>query len=336
MSAYPDGRTARDRFVASLRPQRPPHDPWRAHATAVEDERTETGAIVPMATVFLTGRECPWRCAMCDLWQYTTESDTPTGAIASQVAAATRELAVTRADVSRIKLYNAGSFFDPRAVPPADYGEVAAATRRYERVIVESHPALIGARTSALRDALAARSAGGASTALEVAMGLETVHPLALDRLNKRMSVDDFMRAASALADMGVALRVFLLVSPPFIDDERQDEWLVRSVDTALACGASAISLIPTRTGNGTIEALMADGHFRPPHLADLERSQALGLGRTRPASVRVFADLWDLDRFATCPHCLDARRDRLQAMNLSQHVLPVVSCPHCDGRSLR
>jgi uncharacterized Fe-S cluster-containing MiaB family protein len=135
---------------------------------------------------------------------------------------------------------------------------------------------------------------------------------------------------------MGVALRVFLLVSPPFIDDERQDEWLVRSVDTALACGASAISLIPTRTGNGTIEALMADGHFRPPHLADLERSQALGLGRTRPASVRVFADLWDLHRFATCPHCLDARRDRLQAMNLSQLVLPVVSCPHCDGRPRR
>lgn len=338
MPVYPDGHAARDRFVANLRPARPAHDVWRPHAVAIEDERTETGTIARVATVFLTGRECPWRCAMCDLWQYTTESDTPAGAIAAQVASATHQLAGTDAAVSRIKLYNAGSFFDPRAVPPADYDAVTTATRAYERVIVESHPALVGVRTAALRDAiLRVRDQQPSGTpALEVAMGLETTHPQALDRINKRMSVDDFRRAASALAEMHIALRVFLLVSPPFIADAEQDEWLVRSVDTALACGAAVVSLIPTRHGNGAMDGLMADGAFRPPRLVDLERSAALALGRPRPADARVFADLWDLDRFATCDGCLEARRGRLRTVNLEQLVPPAVSCAHCDGGAAR
>ena len=83
-----------------------------------------------MATVFLTGRECPWRCAMCDLWRYTTITDTPRGAIAAQIAGARSTLADERVPVTGLKLYNAGSFFDPRAVPEADYDEVAAVARR--------------------------------------------------------------------------------------------------------------------------------------------------------------------------------------------------------------
>jgi len=38
--------------------------------------------------------------------------------------------------------------------------------------------------------------------------------------------------------------------------------------------------------------------------------------------------DLWDLDRFADCPHCLAQRRDRLKTMNLAQRVLPAAACP--------
>ena len=48
-------------------------------------------------------------------------------------------------------------------------------------------------------------------------MGLETAHPDALARLNKGCTLDDFARAARALAAHGVGLRVFLLVHPPFV-----------------------------------------------------------------------------------------------------------------------
>jgi radical SAM enzyme (TIGR01210 family) len=331
MSPYPAGPAARDRFVLDRRPARLSHDPWRAQGLLVEDEPAADGTIARVATVFLTGRECPWRCVMCDLWQHTTEGDTPPGAIAAQVAAARHTLEGSRESVSQMKLYNAGSFFDPRAVPEGDYDAIAAGLSGLTRVIVESHPSLVGARTSRFLEALDRhRTAGVAAPALEVAMGLETAHPEALEQLHKKMTVGGFVLAADRLRSLGVALRVFLLVSPPFVPRAEQDDWLLRSVDLACAAGASVVSLIPTRTGNGALDALAEDGVFSPPRLFDLERSLALAQSRLTATGARALADLWDLDRFADCPRCLEARRQRLRAMNLEQRHLPQVSCPYC------
>jgi len=327
---YPESASARDGFVAERRGPRPLHDPWQHQGLIVEDERTGEGGRARTATVFLTGRECPWRCAMCDLWRYTTVADTPAGAIATQVAAAVAGLHGEQPRVSVLKLYNAGSFFDPRAVPVADYDAIAATLAGFSRVVVESHPALIGPRVDCLLDALSRHSgAPGHPPALEVAMGLETAHPAALDRLNKHFTLTQFEDAARALARRGVALRVFLLISPPFVAASEQDDWLLRSVDAAFGCGASVITLVPTRPGNGTMEALAAAGLFRVPDLGDIERSFALALAHTDGRG-RVFVDCWDLDRFSSCASCFAARRDRLHHMNLDQQLLPTASCRAC------
>lgn len=345
--SYPREAAARDAFVLDRRTPRPPLDPWRHQGVIVEDERQADGTIARVATVFLTGRECPWRCVMCDLWRHTIADDTPRGSIPSQIAAARGELRGARDAVTQMKLYNAGSFFDPRAVPEDDYEAIAAALAGLDRVIVESHPALVGSRVDRFLAALgrsalppplsncrpagdiAARSlarAGawtsgtGAAPRLEVAMGLETAHPDALDRLHKRITVSAFARAADELRSRGVALRVFLLISPPFVPTDEQDEWLLRSIDVAIDCGATAISLIPTRPGNGAIDALAAESLFRAPTLADVERSFTAALAHVQSLSTgntpRVFVDLWDLD----APH------HRLHAMNLEQRVLADVS----------
>jgi uncharacterized Fe-S cluster-containing MiaB family protein len=376
MSAYPSAAAARDRFVVGRRGVREGRDPWRHQGVIVEDERAEDGAMARVATVFLTGRECPWRCVMCDLWRYTIEGDTPVGAIAAQIAAARSEGGEA---VSVMKLYNAGSFFDPRAVPESDYDDIAVQLVGLERVIVESHPALIGARVDRLLDALARQCARVgredaqrlevtrshaarveaalsevtpsevtpsevAPPRLEVAMGLETAHPDALERLHKRITLERFARAAAELGRRDVALRVFLLISPPFIPADEQDAWLLRSVDFAFECGASVVSLVPTRSGNGAMEVLAAEGWFREPTLVDIERSFAAALahGAQRPtpphgARGRVFVDLWELERFADNANFADSegaaasascgfamRRERLRSMNIEQRILSV------------
>jgi radical SAM enzyme (TIGR01210 family) len=308
--------------VLERRGPRPLHDPWRHQGVIVEDERAADGAATRIATVFLTGRECPWRCAMCDLWRYTTITDTPRGAIAAQIGAARSTLAGERVAVTGLKLYNAGSFFDPRAVPEADYDEVAASLAGLSRVIVESHPALVGVRVDRWLAALAhGRGVGAVPASLEVAMGLETAHPDALDRLNKRFTLERFAQAARWLADRAVALRVFLLISPPFVPAAAQDDWLRRSLDAAFSCGAAVVSLVPTRTGNGAVEALTEAGWFRAPGLDDIERSFALALNHA-DGRARIFLDLWDIDRFASCGDCLGPRRHRLHQMNLEQRVI--------------
>jgi uncharacterized Fe-S cluster-containing MiaB family protein len=143
------------------------------------------------------------------------------------------------------------------------------------------------------------------------------------------MTVEAFARAAGRLRRRGVALRVFLLIQPPFVPPQEQDDWLLRSIDVAFACGASVVSLIPTRSGNGALDALAADGAFRAPRIADIERSLALALSG-RPDRGRIFADLWDLARFSDCPFCLESRRSRLHVMNLEQRLLPRPSCAEC------
>jgi archaeosine synthase beta-subunit len=328
---YPDTAADRDRFVLARRGSRTRHDPWHAHGLIVEDERTAAGLPARMATVLLTGRECPWRCAMCDLWRDTIETDTPRGAIPAQVTGALASLREGGTTVTGMKLYNAGSFFDPRAVPECDYDDIASALAGLSHVIVESHPALVGERLDRWLAALA-RHAGKTAPQLEVAMGLETAHPEALDRLNKRFTLDDFAAAAHTLADRRVALRVFLLISPPFVPSAEQDEWLLRSVDAALSCGATVVSLVPTRPGNGALDDLAESGWFRVPDLDDIERSLAIALAHA-DGRARVFVDVWDLERFAPCPHCFAARRDRLVTMNLGQRVLPLVACePHAEA----
>jgi archaeosine synthase beta-subunit len=321
VNAYPATAAARDRFVLDRRGPRPRHDPWRYQGLIVEDERDADGRPARIATILLTGRECPWRCAMCDLWAYTIEEETPRGAVPAQIIAARSELISRNEIVSGLKLYNAGSFFDPRAMPDGDYQAVATALGGVPRVIVESHPALIGPRVDRFVDALE-RLAGDDRTApaLEVAMGLETAHPEALDRLNKRFTLGEFAEAARELRSRGVALRVFLLISTPFVPAASQDDWLRRSLDAAFDCGAAVVSLVPTRTGNGAVEALAELGEFTSPTLDDIERSFRLALEHAAGRG-RVFVDLWDLTRFAESTADIDSRRARLHAMNLGQRA---------------
>jgi radical SAM enzyme (TIGR01210 family) len=174
-------------------------------------------------------------------------------------------------------------------VPESDYAAIGAQLGRLDQVVVESHPALIGERVSHFADAL-----GGPR--LEVAMGLETVHPAALEALNKRMTVDDFSRAAAELHRRNISLRVFLLISPPFVPPDEQDAWLLKSVAFAEECGASVISLIPARAGNGTMEALTAQGLFHQPTPDDVDRSVKLVRNRAatvEPRASRILVDPW-------------------------------------------
>jgi radical SAM enzyme (TIGR01210 family) len=181
----------------------------------VEDECAASGEVVPVATIFLTNRECPWRCLMCDLWRNTLAESVPIGAIPTQIDYALRRLAPSR----QIKLYNSGSFFDPKAIPIQDHPAIADRVAAFERVIVECHPALVSDACVEFRDRISGK--------LEVAIGLETAHAEILRQLNKRMTIGQFETAAQFLRKNEIDLRVFILVKPPFMREGEALEWAV-------------------------------------------------------------------------------------------------------------
>lgn len=255
---------------------------------------------------------------MCDLWKHALTYTVPSGAIPQQIDFALAQLGF---QPEQLKFYNSGSFFDPAAIPPADYPAIARRVSFAKHVVVESHPSLVGEKALVLRDLL--------PSSLEVAMGLESVHPEVLPKLNKKFELSHFARVVDFLRNAGIAVRAFVLVKPPFMSEAEGLDWAVKSAQFAFDCGASVVSLIPTRPGNGVLERLMEAGEFAPPQLSTLERAQELAL---QLRCGRVFADTWNLEQFSTCPACLEQRRQRLHAMNLQQTVQPPIDCPVCGG----
>jgi radical SAM enzyme (TIGR01210 family) len=320
-----------NRWVRSLRREKTTLSPWLPPRIAHEHERRPGGGGRATTTLFLVGKECPFSCVFCDLWQETLDSETPIGSLPQQLKLALDQISHR----SAIKLYNASNFFDPAALPPEDDVAMIQLLDGFERVIVECHPRFLGARCFSFAERL--------SGTLEVAIGLETVHPDALPRLNKKMTVADFNTAAAARRRRQIGLRAFVLFGCPFIPAVDQINWTLRSVQHAASQGANTISIIPVRGGNGALEALATDDDWRPVRL-DLVESvfeRALKLELT---DVVVQLDVWNLDRVGQdsvcleaheCPECFAARRARLINMNRLGGIMPAIHCAQCAARRL-
>jgi archaeosine synthase beta-subunit len=314
------GQLFNDQWIVSHRGAKNSLDPRKPYAWLVEKERSVSGEIEDTAIIFLTNRECSYHCLMCDLWKNTTDTSIPVGAIPDQIEWALERIK----DARHLKLYNSGSFFDMRAIPVEDYPRIASLVSHFDTVIVESHPKLIGENVLQFRDML--------KPELHVAMGLETVNPDLLLRLNKKMSLHDFTHAVSFLTSHGILSRAFVLLRPPFLTEEEGIYWAERSLDFAFRIGVECCTVIPVREGNGAMDLLMESGHFSRPDIRSLETVLEYGIGLN---SGRVFADLWDLKLFSGCDRCFEKRKDRMNGMNLNQNIADQVYCD-CDKEGLR
>jgi radical SAM enzyme (TIGR01210 family) len=310
---------AADARIRRLRPPKPRVDPYTAHGALVEEERRPDGAREAALTIFLAGAECPFTCSFCDLWRYTIDGPTPPGALTAQVEKILNTSAA--ASPQRLKLYNASNFFDRRAVPLSDRKRLAELAEPFTAVTVESHVNTIGKETLAFARQLRRR--------LEVAVGLETIHPQASTRLNKRLELPRFDAAARLLADNGIDLRVFVLVGAPHVPPEESVAWTIRTVEYAVERGASVVAIIPVRGGNGEMERLQSLGDFTPPTLSQLEAALD---GCLQFTGCVVTADCWDAERFAPCEACRQARIERLQRINVTGRPEPRVGCVACGA----
>jgi radical SAM enzyme (TIGR01210 family) len=301
-----------DDWIISCRGEKNNVDPLIPSGWLVEKERTISGSIEDTGIIFLTNRECPFHCLMCDLWKNTTEEQVVTGSIPAQIRSALEHMPSIR----HLKLYNSGSFFDSRAIPEEDYKEIACLLKNLETVIVESHPKLINEKCLKFRDMLIPE--------LHIAMGLETVHPDVLRMLNKKMTIDDFRNSAQYLSRLEIPSRAFILLRPPLLTESEGIYWAERSVDFAFEAGVECCTIIPVRAGNGAMDKLLERGQFAMPKISSLETVLEYGIGLNKG---RVFADVWDLEIFSGCDKCIDKRTHRLIQMNLNQKIIKPIEC---------
>lgn len=299
--------------IEILRPSRNEVNPEVPYHFLHEEEIDENGNLQQVNTIFLTGKECAFKCLMCDLWKNTLTTPTPAGAILKQIDYALERLP----NAGVIKLYNSSNFFDPKAIPVSDYPGIIERLASYHKVIVENHPNLCGQSCVDFSEKLDGK--------LEIAMGLESIHPGVLPKLNKKLTTEDFRKAAAFLQKHNIQMRAFVLLNPPFLTDVRENiEWTLRTVEFAFQCGVGCCSIIPTRSGNGIMEVLEKSGEYVPPTLDAfeevLERALAFKKGR-------VFADTWDIGFLSSCNECFESRKYRLEQMNLKQVIYQQIQC---------
>lgn len=305
-------KTDTDSLVLSLRGKKNSVNSSMPYAWLTEKERTQTGEIEDVSVIFLTNRECPFHCLVCDLWKYTTDETVPAGAISTQIEMALRLLPPARS----LKLYNCGSFFDTRAIPVAEYSNIVRLIEKFDSVVVESHPVFINDSCVEFRDMM--------KKDMEVAIGLETIHSRSLERLNKHMTISDFRNTIRFLNINGISSRAFILLKLPFMTEEQGVLWAERSIEYAFDCGVDCCTVIPVRPGNGMVEELAREGHYSPPVIDSLEKVLEYGI---KLRAGRVFADTWDLSFFSKCENCFPERVNRIKMMNLSQKIIPRSEC---------
>lgn len=309
--------------IRKLRSEKREWPPESPAGICLQQEATVDRKSVWVGTIFLVGAECSFTCSMCDLWKYTLAGPTVEGHIPKQIESVLNELETCQ----WIKLYNASNFFDPRSVPVEDLPRIAELCSRFDRVIVENHP-----RMSRWREI--DTFVENLKSKLEIAMGLETVHPTALRILNKEMSVSDFERTANLLNDRRIDVRAFLLSHVPGIEKGAALEWCLKSVDFAARCGLRHISLIPTRAGNGWMDQLIARGQFSLPTALEMEELMVEALRWSEKSVVSL--DTWDWHLLAGhCNICRDLRLKRMESVNILQKWIPLEKLPECSCATL-
>ena len=247
-----------------------------ANGVFSEPELTRNGIVEDHNIILTTNKECSFKCVMCDLWKNTLDYRVESGAITKQVKDALESLP----EALHLKLYNAGSFFDEQSIPKQDTFKIAdeLRVRGYETLIVEAHPKLVGTSCFEFSEYLEAQ--------LDVAIGLETVDPNVLPRLNKNMTLDDFERATTQLLEHDIFVRAFILLRTPWQTEEEGIYWAKESIDFAQSIGVECCTVIPLRP-NTRIENV----DYEAPLSESLEEVVAYGVSKNKG---RVFGDTWD------------------------------------------
>ncbi|AGK60911.1 TIGR01210 family protein [Archaeoglobus sulfaticallidus PM70-1] len=219
----------------------------------------ERNRVVDCITVILRTRGC-YRaqrdpCRMCG---YSIDSDANVTDKNLEKQLEFVEEEIKKRNPKILKIFTSGSFFDPRETSQKIRKKIYGMVKEYsiEKLIVESRPEFI-------------RSADP-EVYMEVGIGLESVNDFVRNELiNKGFSFEEYTEAHDFLKSIGVSVKAYLLLKPPFLSEKEAIDDVLNSINLLdREKLADIISINPTNIQKGTyVERLWYKGYFRPPWL---------------------------------------------------------------------
>ena len=243
--------------IKSLRPKNPkPKNPkecvnWWVEKDLLDDE------IVDAFVMILRTTGCNWAlrsgCSMCGYINDAAKKRVENEDISYQFDEVMRHFT----DERIVKIFISGSFFNEEEIPkPVQDKILETLNKKTDKIIIETRPEFVSSeKLKGIQN-------------VEIAIGLESANDFVLENsINKGFKLEDYIKAATILDDLGIGMKTYLLIKPPFLSEREAINDAVKSADI-VAKYSQTISFNPVNIQRHTlVEKLWRNGEYRTPWL---------------------------------------------------------------------
>lgn len=243
--------------IKSLRPKNPkPKNPREYINWWIEKDILDND-VVDAFVMILRTRGCNWAlesgCSMCGYINESVKKRVKDEDISYQFDEVMRHFN----DEKIVKIFTSGSFFNEKEIPKALQDKILETlNKKTEKIIIETRPEFVSReRVKDIQN-------------VEIAIGLESANDFVLENsINKGFKREDYIKAATIINDLGIRMKTYLLIKPPFLSEREAINDAVKSADIA-AKYSQTISFNPVNIQRYTlVEKLWRNGEYRTPWL---------------------------------------------------------------------
>lgn len=241
----------------------------RASSSEIREEYFN-GKNIHRVVIYLRSGGCEWAlksgCTMCGHLKEQTKEDISAEQFIEQFI--TEHSKYDFAHYPILDLYNNGSFFNDKELPPEARRKILkiiADDDDIEMLVLESRPEYI--EETKLKETKKILK----DKRVEIAIGLETINDEIRELcINKGFTLKEFETAAELITSI-LNLRVYILMKPPFITEAEAIHDAIASIKHCFDIGASVVSLETVTVQDYTlIDLLYRNGLYRTSWLWSL------------------------------------------------------------------
>ncbi len=237
------------------------------------------GNRVKALVIIIKTRGCSWQrseeggCSMCG---YAGDTRGPRNDPIAQIEHHLSRYQDKTDEIPVVKLFTSGSFFDTEEIEDPMAILDILMSHGFGEILVESRPDLIN-----VEGLEKAKEMTGDK--LTLALGLETVSDFVrVNAVNKGLKTSQFDEAIGMIKNMGLGAKAYLLLKPPFLNEEEAMEDCLNSVDWC-AERVDNISINPVNVQKGTlVDRLYRRRSYTPPWLWSLLSVAVRGVEKHR------------------------------------------------------
>jgi hypothetical protein len=230
-----------------------------------------------------------------------------------------------------VKIYTSGSFLDTEEIPQdarVKILDIISDDDRVQEVVIETRPEFIQLSTlEEIKTKLGERT-------IEIAIGLESSSDVIREvYINKGFTFQDFKTAVDLVLSVGLDIRSYVLIKPPFLTEKQALLDGIQSIKDAADLGSNTVSVNPVAVQKDTVvERLWYRRDYRPPWLWTV--SEVLRRARQDVSpDVRIICDPVAPGKRRgphNCGMCDDAFSKAISKFSLTQDAQPLATLD-CD-----